>query len=123
MIEQGFYCPSTGGICKSVCGDNVQASTEQCDDGNNNNGDGCDWNCKIEQGYFCTPPTQVGPYTGATFQMICAACDSVNSFCKVCASTTTCQTCKTGRFLAETTCVATCTGGTYQDLANGLCQS
>ena len=33
-------------LCTSTCGDTVVAGAEQCDDGNNVNGDGCDNNCK-----------------------------------------------------------------------------
>lgn len=25
----------------------------ECDDGNNNNGDGCDKSCEVEEGYYC----------------------------------------------------------------------
>jgi cysteine-rich repeat protein len=32
----------------NYCGDGVRRSTEQCDDGNNRNGDGCDMNCYLE---------------------------------------------------------------------------
>ncbi|MFH1759087.1 MAG: DUF4215 domain-containing protein [Patescibacteria group bacterium] len=36
------------------CGDGiVNLSLEQCDDGNNTNGDGCSYNCKIETGPMC----------------------------------------------------------------------
>ncbi len=42
--------------CKpSACGDSViQADHETCDDGNRNNGDGCDAGCHIEPGFMCT---------------------------------------------------------------------
>ena len=32
----------------NYCGDGVVRSTEECDDGNGINGDGCDHNCEIE---------------------------------------------------------------------------
>lgn len=39
-----------GGTCtQPVCGDGVRSGTEQCDDGNLTNLDGCDASCKFEQ--------------------------------------------------------------------------
>jgi len=37
-----------------ICGDGVVDGTEQCDDGNTNNGDGCGANCQVEQGFTCS---------------------------------------------------------------------
>ncbi|KAM3140819.1 hypothetical protein pb186bvf_007046 [Paramecium bursaria] len=39
--------------CISRCGDGYTVLTEQCDDGNNINYDGCSSICQIEQGYNC----------------------------------------------------------------------
>ncbi|CAD8077810.1 unnamed protein product [Paramecium sonneborni] len=39
--------------CVSKCGDLIKASDEQCDDGNNQTGDGCNSLCQIEKGYEC----------------------------------------------------------------------
>ena len=36
-----------------VCGDLTIQGFEQCDDGNNKNGDGCNEFCKLESGYMC----------------------------------------------------------------------
>ena len=36
-----------------MCGDLSIQGYEQCDDGNNKNGDGCDEFCKLEGGYMC----------------------------------------------------------------------
>ena len=38
----------TSSTCRSACGDGVVASTEQCDDGNNVDGDGCSHDCHHE---------------------------------------------------------------------------
>ena len=38
----------TSSSCRSACGDGVVASTEQCDDGNTADGDGCTHDCKRE---------------------------------------------------------------------------
>jgi len=41
--------------CKSSCGDGFKVGTEECDDGNQIYGDGCDSNCRVEksQGWRC----------------------------------------------------------------------
>jgi cysteine-rich repeat protein len=36
------------------CGDGVREGTETCDDGDNDNGDGCSASCTIEPGYICS---------------------------------------------------------------------
>ncbi len=41
---------STGGV---VCGNGVKEGTEQCDDGNTANGDGCSGACTVESGWTC----------------------------------------------------------------------
>lgn len=48
-------CSSAGGDDNggNVCGDNVQASAEQCDDGNTVSGDGCSATCRDEFGGMC----------------------------------------------------------------------
>jgi cysteine-rich repeat protein len=38
---------------EQVCGDGYVGSEEQCDDGNDAGGDGCDANCLVEQGWAC----------------------------------------------------------------------
>lgn len=40
--------------CYNICGDGITISpNEQCDDGNNEDGDGCSSTCKLESGYTC----------------------------------------------------------------------
>src|SRR5262252_4793788 len=41
------FAPTTSS-CRSACGDGVKAANEQCDDGNNLDGDGCSHDCHIE---------------------------------------------------------------------------
>jgi cysteine-rich repeat protein len=36
------------GSCKYICGNGIIEDGEKCDDGNKNNGDGCDEACMIE---------------------------------------------------------------------------
>src|SRR5205814_6993753 len=38
----------TSSTCSAKCGDGVLASVEQCDDGNNADGDGCSHDCRYE---------------------------------------------------------------------------
>ena len=37
----------------TTCGNAVVEGSEECDDGNNNSGDGCD-GCEVEAGWDCT---------------------------------------------------------------------
>ena len=37
-----------------ACGDGILAALETCDDGNNIDGDGCDSDCSVSQGYACS---------------------------------------------------------------------
>lgn len=42
-------------MCREICGDGFRFSDEGniCDDGNNINGDGCNSNCEVEEGWTC----------------------------------------------------------------------
>src|SRR5689334_17598961 len=44
---------ATDAHCAGVCGDNVVAINEECDDGNTTAGDGCDATCHTEIGPTC----------------------------------------------------------------------
>ncbi len=47
--ENGWVCPTPGQPCvRTVCGNGVAEGSEQCDDGNNNMGDGCTPFCRKE---------------------------------------------------------------------------
>lgn len=49
-----FLVPATH-QCTSICGDGLTAAgMEACDDGNNNNGDGCSSSCALEPFFNCT---------------------------------------------------------------------
>ena len=45
------YDPNTE-LCSEMCGDGKKY-VKECDDNNNNDGDGCSMDCKIETGYVC----------------------------------------------------------------------
>ncbi len=49
--ESSQQCESEPGI---VCGNGDVEIGEECDDNNNNNGDGCDSTCDVEDGWVCT---------------------------------------------------------------------
>ena len=48
-------------IFSNFCGNGKPNPTEQCDDNNTINGDGCSSLCQIEKDYNCTASTQVSP--------------------------------------------------------------
>ena len=41
------------GVCRDLCGNGRRVSSEERDDGNLYESDGCDRNCTIEPGYDC----------------------------------------------------------------------
>ena len=59
-LKCGWTCNT--GPCISLCGDGIRADGgEDCDDGNTNNGDGCDSLCRIELGWECLPYVTTEP--------------------------------------------------------------
>eukprot|EP00961_Rhodomonas_salina_P037329 501695-Rhodomonas_salina.1 len=65
-IECGFVCAqaiavngSSADVCIAQCGDGIRANTEECDDGNSDDYDGCSASCIIEDlaGWQCTMPS------------------------------------------------------------------
>ena len=66
QVENGWECPD-GASCSELdcypscessgsdaeCGDGTRAFSEDCDDGNNVDGDGCSAECETEAGYTC----------------------------------------------------------------------
>ncbi|MGI5830837.1 MAG: DUF4215 domain-containing protein [Bradymonadia bacterium] len=58
-VEEGYFCPATGGACvKLRCGNGQLDEGEQCDDGNTFADDGCTPTCRIEAGFKCIIPGQ-----------------------------------------------------------------
>lgn len=73
--ETAFQCDNTAmpSVCRPTCGDGIWNFTltkvpgktpssvrdliEECDDGNNIDGDGCSSDCKLEDGYYLDIPT------------------------------------------------------------------
>ena len=64
MPSEQYECdtwPLISSTChRTVCGDGLRTSNEDCDDGNNASGDGCA-ECLTELGYVCS-----GPYNGTS---------------------------------------------------------
>ena len=42
----GWVLPKVNGTCSTLCGDGYKVGTEQCDDGNTNDHDGCSSTCQ-----------------------------------------------------------------------------
>ncbi|CAK58729.1 unnamed protein product (macronuclear) [Paramecium tetraurelia] len=52
LCESGYYAEYINGTCLNKCGDYIKVNEEECDDGNNLKGDGCDDQCKLENNYI-----------------------------------------------------------------------
>ena len=74
QVESGWECLQEGSPCqkkttpdptptpvpkptKAVCGDGFKSGSEECDDGNTDDGDGCSAECTVEKGYDCSSGT------------------------------------------------------------------
>src|SRR5205823_1640165 len=60
-VDANWYCTGIPSVCQQggsppqpVCGNGVIDPGEQCDDGNTQAGDGCNYNCKEEHYWRCT---------------------------------------------------------------------
>ena len=95
-VNLGEACSaqSATGMCVVdglVCGDAIKASSEQCDDGNDQNGDGCSANCMIEANSTCTHiGTSFCERTCGAFGLSCCQGNSCDSPFQCNASSNTC---------------------------------
>eukprot|EP00435_Cladocopium_sp_Y103_P068641 s1255_g31.t3 len=99
IVEPGWSCEvianrqtstSSGSYCVPVCGDGFRIESgpmaEQCDDGNNLAGDGCDPSCHIETGWTCvsqasevnTSALRCEPVCGDGLLVVGEGCDDGN---------------------------------------------
>lgn len=72
----GYSCTSgslfTPSICSEKCGNMIITASENCEDGNTVNGDGCSSVCKTEVNWTCTTvTTPIAPYSLTTCKGIC----------------------------------------------------
>lgn len=75
------YVPN-GASCVMPCGNGKKESSEQCDDGNNRNGDGCSSTCATEFGWTCNgTPSVCSPAPNCGNKIINTGenCDDGNS--------------------------------------------
>jgi cysteine-rich repeat protein len=51
-------------LCVTQCGDGIKVGTEECDDGNNIDGDGCNSDCTIGNNNNCSKSEPfIDPFT------------------------------------------------------------
>ena len=75
-IGAGFVCDDDG-VCAPACGDGIIVADEACDDGNLEDGDGCDARCEVELGYACDEDG-CAPLCGDGLLVVGEACDDGN---------------------------------------------
>ena len=49
-----YACGVSGDTCETVCGDGLRVGSENCDDGNSADGDGCSSTCEVEAEWICS---------------------------------------------------------------------
>jgi len=70
----------SGGSTTNVCGDGSIGTTEACDDGNTQPGDGCGATCALEAGYSCLgQPSQCATVCGDGLVVGAELCDDGNT--------------------------------------------
>ncbi|CAI2376582.1 unnamed protein product [Moneuplotes crassus] len=147
----GYY-PSPASnptTCVSQCGDKMQVGSEKCDDGNNNNYDGCKSDCSgVEAGWVCsnstfasrdvctqcgngyvqndsTYPTQCVTSCGDSKRAGSEICDNgstagIGGCSSDCTSITSGWVCSGGTPTSADTCTQ-CSAGTYPNTAKTAC--
>ncbi|CAJ1437050.1 unnamed protein product [Effrenium voratum] len=120
----GRYVPDH---CEAICGDGLLVQGEECDDGNQVSGDGCGWNCKIEQ--LGTSCPQASDGNGGVCRATCGdgvrgpveECDDGNSFggdgCSASCQIERGFTCSGGGLRSMDTCWPICGDGLRVDRA------
>ena len=108
QVDEGCHHGGGGGgrtSVTTVCGNEKVEGTEECDDGNKDNGDGCDEYCKVEDNWECSGSPSVctqKPYCGdgeCSAGETCAGCPE------------DCGECTTEETNTTTTTLANTTGG------------
>jgi cysteine-rich repeat protein len=80
-ISTEYNNQSSPSTFSGYCGNGVVTGTEACDDGNNNNGDGCSSSCTVESGWGCTgsSPSVCTPLCGNGVLNPGETCDDGNT--------------------------------------------
>ncbi|MCH8149859.1 MAG: DUF4215 domain-containing protein, partial [Planctomycetes bacterium] len=53
-VKDGWTCTGEPSVCTTTCGDGVNAGSEECDDDNLDDDDGCSSTCTVEDGCACS---------------------------------------------------------------------
>lgn len=107
-----------------VCGDGLVTGSENCDDSNTLNGDGCNAICLAESGWNCGDGTICDPVCGDGMVVAAEVCDPTNSaWTEYCASDCTTTIASCGDTLIQTAHEA-CDDGNASaaDGCNSSCQ-
>lgn len=77
---QDIFNADSAGMCISTCGNGIKEGTEECDDGNAVNGDGCtNILCLVEHDYVCTGQPSVCQNCGNGIKEGTEQCDDGNT--------------------------------------------
>lgn len=63
-VEDTFTCVNIDfetSVCTAICRDGKKAGAEECDDGNTVINDGCEPDCTITPGWFCSNLNTISP--------------------------------------------------------------
>lgn len=95
------YLVDSSNTCAPICGDGMIVGSEQCDDNNTVNGDGCSSVCAVESTFYCVGTPSV--------------CSHCLQYCVSCVSATTCNTCSSITIWNPSTalCFANCSSVNY----------
>ena len=117
-VKPGFLCSPISTIlktgrkiisdsCKSVCGDGIVTSDEECDLGSATS-TAC-VNCTLTSGYFCANQT----------------CKICTPNCQKCKNMMTCQVCNNGTYLLSEIgiCISSCGNFYYEDSVSQTCKN
>jgi cysteine-rich repeat protein len=79
VVLSGDVCDGSGQCVTNVCGDLItKIGSEQCDDGNAMDGDGCSGYCVVEAGWRCDPHQSCVPVCGDGVVTGSEQCDDSN---------------------------------------------
>ena len=97
----GLICVGTSCIA-ARCGDSIVTGTEQCDDGNTTNGDGCDNDCT----FTCSGPADCSDGLACNGAETCSMPGTTASRCNMGAAPPAGTSCGTGQICVGGSCVA-----------------